>query len=402
MQPFLNAFPLPSPNTPDNVNTGVAEFNASFSNAATLDAYSLRVDHRLTSTWSLFGRYSYSPSEIIQRGSGQVSLNTVSPLRITTQTATVGATWLVSSGIVNDLRFNYSRTNASSNSHLDNFGGAVPLTSLPFPTPFTIKIANLTFGIFSLADGFLLDGATFHNIQEQLNIVDNLSVQKGSHGLKFGVDFRRLSPAVDPSRYSQFPAFNDVPSSETGSLALSSQVSTVSATFLFYDLGLFAQDTWRVLPRLTLTYGLRWDVNFVPSTSSGPSIPGVTGFDLNNLSQLAMAPIGTPPYKTGFGNIAPRFGVAYQLSQRPEWGTVFRGGFGVFYDLATSEIGNLIDQEAFPFGANSFIPGGTFPLTLAAAAPPPIAPPNATNHGTLTALDPHLRLPYALGVECGI
>jgi len=396
MQPYLNAFPRPTPNTPDNVNTGVAQFNASFSNAATLDAYSLRIDHKLTGKWSLFGRYNYSPSEIIQRGSGQVSLSTVSPLRITTQTATVGATWLVSSAIANDLRFNYSRTNALTYSYLDNFGGAIPLASLPFPAPYTKSNANLTFGIFSLSDGYLLDGATFHNIQQQFNVVDNLSVQKGSHGLKFGVDFRRLSPAVDPSLYSQFPAFNDVPSSEIGSLAFSSQVSEASATFLFYDLGLFAQDTWRVLPRLTLTYGLRWDVNFVPSTSSGPSIPGVTGFSLNNLSQLALAPIGTPPYKTGFGNIAPRFGVAYQLSQRPEWGTVFRGGFGVFYDLADSEIGNLIDQEAYPFGANSFIPGGTFPLTPATAAPPPIAPPNAMNQGTLIALDPHLRLPYAL------
>ena len=396
MQPYLNAFPLPTPNTPDDVNTGIAEFNTSFSNAATLDAYSLRIDHKLNSKWSLFGRYNYSPSEVIERGSGQVSLSTVSPLRITTQTATAGATWLASSGIVNDLRFNYSRTNALTYSYLDNFGGAVPPATLPFPAPFTTKNANLTFGIFSVADGYLLDGATFHNIQQQFNVVDNLSVQKGSHGLKFGADFRRLSPAVDPSLYSQFPAFNDVPSSEIGSLAFSSQVSEVRATFLFYDLGLFAQDTWRVSPRLTVTYGLRWDMNFVPSTSSGPSIPGVTGFNVNNLSQLALAPAGTAPYKTGFGNIAPRIGAAYQLSQRPEWGTVFRGGFGVFYDLATSEIGNLIDQEAYPFGTNSFIPGGTYPLAPAAAAPPPIVAPNAANQGTLIAVDPHLRLPYAL------
>src|SRR6266849_1789334 len=45
VQPLLNAFPLP--NGPDNVGTGIAQFNASYSDAATLDAYSLRMDHRI-------------------------------------------------------------------------------------------------------------------------------------------------------------------------------------------------------------------------------------------------------------------------------------------------------------------------------------------------------------------
>src|SRR5258708_731699 len=65
MQPFLNAFPLP--NGTDNASTGVAQFNASFSSSSTLDAASLRVDHKLNDRISLFARYNYSPSEIIQR-----------------------------------------------------------------------------------------------------------------------------------------------------------------------------------------------------------------------------------------------------------------------------------------------------------------------------------------------
>jgi hypothetical protein len=135
-------------------------------------------------------------------------------------------------------------------------------------------------------------------------------------------------------------------------------------------------------------------VDFAPS--SDPSFPAATGFSLTNLANLALAPSGRPPFKTGYGNFAPRIGVAYQLSQNPDWGTVLRGGFGVFYDLATSEVGNLIDQNTYPYGNFTFNPGGTFPLTPAAAAPPPIAPPDATNQGTLTAFDPHLKLPYTL------
>src|SRR5205823_1422060 len=100
----------------------------------------------------------------------------------------------------------------------------------------------------------------------------------------------------------------------------------------FHNLGVFAQDTWRVAPRLTLTYGIRSDLDFAPSSLEGPSIPAVTGYNLNDLSQLAIAPAGTPAFKTTYGNIAPRLGFAYQLSQNQDWGTTLRGGFGLFYD----------------------------------------------------------------------
>jgi len=47
MRPFLDAYPLPTPGAPDNTTTGIAQFNASFSNPARLDASSLRLDHAL-------------------------------------------------------------------------------------------------------------------------------------------------------------------------------------------------------------------------------------------------------------------------------------------------------------------------------------------------------------------
>jgi TonB dependent receptor len=171
---------------------------------------------------------------------------------------------------------------------------------------------------------------------------------------------------------------------------------------LFRNLGAFAQDTWRVAPRLTVTYGLRWDVDFAPSSINGPSLTAATGFNLNNLANLALAPSGTPPFKTPYGNVAPRIGAAYQLSQRPEWQTVIRGGFGVFFDLATQEVGNNIFGGTYPFGGSSSCPptcssgNSIFPLSPAAAAPPPIVPPNASNGQTLYAFDPHIQLPYTL------
>jgi hypothetical protein len=395
LQLYLNAFPF-DPHQPD-LGNGVAEFNSSFSNAATLDAYSLRVDHKLSNAWNIFGRYNYSPSQIVQRGFAGTSLNDLSPIRITTQTATVGAAWVVSPRMTNDLRFNYSKTDATSSSRLDDFGGAVPLATLSLPTPFTSENSKLTFDLLPLTGGILLVGKGENAVQRQINVVDGFTWQKGSHILKFGVDFRRLSPTFSPPAYLQAPLFLDVPSAETGNAFFTAVQSAVGANILFHNLGAYAQDTWRISTRLTLTYGLRWDVDFAPSSASGPSLAAVTGFNLNNLSNLALAPAGTAPYNTTFGNVAPRLGVAYELRQKPNWQTVVRAGFGVFYDLASSEIGNLFGDAGYPFSARIENFGGTFPLTPAAAAPPPITAASLSSaSATLSALDPHLQLPYTL------
>jgi hypothetical protein len=414
MQPYLKAFPLPKANSPEifsgGTATGSAAFDASYSNSSTLDAYSLRVDHKLSDRVTLFGRYNYSPSEIVQRGTNGSSLSTVSPTRITTQTATAGAVWTISPTVTNDLRFNYSHVNARGYSYLDNFGGAVPLASLPFPSPFTSQNASLLLFITSLSlttvGGSLAVGPQAGTLQRQINVVDSLSMQRGSHSLKFGVDFRRLSPKFAPSVYGQTVQFGDLPSAENGNLSFDIVTSSLNPTFLLRDLGLYAQDTWRVLPRLTVTYGLRWDVGFVPRTLEGPEFPATTGFNVNDLSTLALAPDGTPPYSTTYRNFAPRVGVAYQVLQNRDWQTVLRGGFGMFYDLATSEAGNSLGTGSYPFGAGNFCPNPsnpacpsgnlTFPLASATAAPPVIAPPSANNPGVLFAFDPHLQTPYTL------
>jgi hypothetical protein len=393
LQPFFNAFPF-DPKQPD-LGNGAAQFNASYSNPASLDAVSLRIDHKLNSKLSLFGRYNYSPSELNGRGGGS-SLNTVSHSNINIQTATVGLGWIAAPTVTNDFRFNYSRADAKTTSVLDSFGGSVPLPSLPFPSPFTIQNASFFFNISALLDGSLASGLGSENLQRQFNFVDSLSVQKGSHILKFGFDYRRLSPVFSPAQYFQEALFGSVASAETGNLIFNFLTSAARSELRFNNLGVFGQDTWRISPRVTLTYGLRWDVDFAPSSASGPDLLAVTGFDLSDLSKLQLAPAGTPVFNTRYGNIAPRLGVGWQISQVPNWETVLRGGFGVFYDLATSQVGNAF-TTGYPFKGFGFNFGGTFPLSPALAAAPPITP-GSLNSGdsTLFAFDPHLELPYTL------
>lgn len=393
LQPYFAAYPLPSAGVADT-GSDSAPLNASFSNRSNLDAYSLRVDHSLNEKLTFFGRYSYSPSDLVQRGFSGLALNDLFTTKITTQTLTLGATSLLSSTLNNDFRFNYSRVNAEGTSALDDFGGAVPLKSLPFPSPYTAQNSLFVFHIFSLTGGALEPGFQVQNVQRQYNIVDGLSMQEGSHALKFGADFRRLTPIYHPQSYAQIAGFLDVAAAESGNLFFSDVFNDMQVPLLFRNLGLFAQDTWKLSRRLTMTYGLRWDVDFAPQTASGPSLIAAANF--HDPATLALAPQGTPPFRTTYGNIAPRVGLAYQLRQSSAFATVFRGGAGVFFDLATQEVGDNFN-DSYPFGASNFSCcfNGSFPLNPATAAPPPITS-DFSSGGTFFAFNPHFQLPYTL------
>jgi len=393
MQPFLNAYPLP--NGPDNPATGMATFNGTYSDPASLNAYSIRIDHRLKQNVILFGRYNDSPSSISQRAvaqNGTGALSTIADSDTHIRTATVGSTWALKPTVVTDLRFNYSYMSATSSIRLDDFGGAVPY-SPSLPSPYTAVNASFVGYIVGLQQRAIYVGRATDSHQQQINFVGSVSLQAHGHSLKFGGDFRRLTPNFNRGLYSQGVAFPSVSSAEAGILQFSAVTSKTIPEYLFRNLALYAEDTWRILPRFTLTYGLRWDVDFAPASTNGLNFPGVIGFNPNNLSTVAYAP-GAPPYDTTYGNFAPRIGVAYEAFDTPDFQTVFRGGFGVFYDLASSEAGNSTGY--YPQQGVSQTIGGTFPLSAAVAAPPPIVPPTAANRVPLWGFDPHLKLPYTL------
>src|SRR5204863_673505 len=110
IQPFLNAYPIP--------NISPTQFAASFSNQASLDAISLRLDHKISDRFNIFGRYNYAPSDSSTRGAPP---NTIARASVDTQTLTLGTNWNVSTISNNDFRFNYSRVTARSSQDLDGF-----------------------------------------------------------------------------------------------------------------------------------------------------------------------------------------------------------------------------------------------------------------------------------------
>jgi len=140
---------------------------------------------------------------------------------------------------------------------------------------------------------------------------------------------------------------------------------------------------------LTLTYGLRWEINPPLKGKNLANQFTITG--LNNPATLALAPRGTPLYDTTYGNVAPRIGVAYQLHGEGNWDTVLRGGFGTFYDLGSGSLGGFTNQ--FPFYAVNSFSLIKFPLTSQNANPPALS--TSLPASAIVVADRHLKLPRA-------
>jgi hypothetical protein len=397
--PYMNAYPLPQPNAAD-LTPGLAPFNQTYSNPGSADAYSLRLDHQLSTNWSVFARYNHAPSSVVQRGGDGTVGNSTLSIKSTTKTATAGAVWTASPEVVNDVRFNYSEAGGKSYFHILPTEGS---TGFPDTNPFapgmglSYQNADLylipSFGT-SMA---LFQGPVTVDKQHHSNVVDTLTWQKGPHTLKIGGDYRLLLPVVGGAIQQILPFFDTLENFANGFSYFAETDYAPTAHVRFQNMGLYVQDTWRVNPRFNLTYGLRWDVDFAPGFPNGQALAAVTGYSTTNFSNLALAPLGTAPYSTKYGNVAPRIGGAYRLRTSPNWGVVLRGGFGVFYGLSSTEIYNATYAEAYyPTAALNIYSNIAFPLTPENSALAVIEPPNIENGETLGAFDPGLNVPYAL------
>jgi len=406
MQPYLNAFPVANGS---ELGTDLAQFNASYSNPSSLDAASIRLDQEINSKISLFGRYDYSPSSIDQRGPNLGDGAVLSATELTSssvQTLTVGLSDSVSQGISNEIRVNYSNDRVGTTFRLDDFGGAASLADdVLFPTGFSST--NSLFEMLILGSGELTKGVFGISEQRQVNLVDNLSVTKASHQMKFGLDYRWLSPFTSPFSYAQFAEFTGMTATNGGALSGASAFSDVEASegdaLLAQNVSVYGQDTWKITPKLTTTFGLRWDID-PPLKGKNLANDPFTVTGLNDPATLTLAPRGTPLYQTTYGNVAPRLGLAYEFGGGPNRVSVLRGGFGTFYDLGSGSLGGV--SSYFPYGSVKVISPSTlpcpsgqvgicFPLSPQNAAAPALTvnPPVST----IIVAEPNLKLPRMYG-----
>jgi outer membrane receptor protein involved in Fe transport len=393
-QPIVNALPLPTgpliDPTCDNItNPCLANLNAAYSNPSNINATSIRVDHSLTGRITLFARYNHAPSYDGFRSWEEVEYDNVN-----TDTLTAGATITFTPTKLNDFRANWSRNTGTTSNSLTNFDGAVaPPTSVLFPPAFPYRPGIGQALVDFSANGNLMDvreGTLYANIQRQLNFVDTFSWAVGVHQLKFGVDYRRLTPTSGATTsYGAFASgFQEAVLGNVNSVLVGDK-SPYSVNINNYSL--FAQDTWRMTNHLTLTYGLRWEINAAPQPAiSGQPLYSVEGvFDSN---PIALVPGAL--WHTRFGNFAPRIGAAYQVAPK----TVARGGFGIFYDLGYGDAGYATGSS--PYLRNGFTslspPGLPFDLTNLAFQPIPFSTSIDTVSSGLIAIDSTLQVPLTM------
>jgi hypothetical protein len=388
LQPFLDAFPIPNGGE-DGLNDGLAFFNLAYSAPSSLDNSSIRIDHKFGDKLTLFGRYASTPSSGWTYHAPANKLNNT----IKVQTLTVGATSSLTRAQTNELRFNITQNSTTFNLTSTDFGGATAFDFSNLPDPDGQSAKNLTM-VLAFGGFPTWQALANTNSQRQYNLTDTYNWSHGKHQLRFGVDWRRLTTFVRPIINDQFYLFSSEASVLANSADLAQVLSFTSIPVkpVYHNFSSFVQDEWKITSRLSLSLGLRWDINPAPDNLNGPS--PYTLEQITNLTTAQLAPTDTPLWKTDWHGFAPRAGLAYQLRQDPGRETVVRAGFGIFYDMGSTN-GSQGFTQAVGFTSSALFSGVPAPLTSAQATLP--APSIASPYNApVFAFNPNLKLPYTL------
>ena len=356
VQPLLAAYPIPNGR---ELGGGLAEFAASFSDPSDLDSTSLRLDHNWGGKVTLFGRYFDSPSVRTTRTGALTHTNSTHTKQ---RGVTTGSTWLISTRLVNDLRFNWSRNEAPFIQDLTTFGGAViPRAEDTFQPGRNPQNAIFLMNVVGAAGWAWGVGTDF--TQRQINVVDTLTFTTRSHEFKIGVDYRRIFPVLSGGNTGFQNLSFTVPGLATGVLNFYQKFAraTEYRSVAFDNISAFAQDNWRASDRLTLTYGIRWEYVPPPHALAGPE-----AITLENLhdpygGQVHLAPPDTPLWGKRYNNFGPRLGASYQFSRAPGRELIVRGGYGIFHDLGLAHAATT--YRTYPFAASATVTAPTFPLS---------------------------------------
>ena len=391
------------PNTNQPIHTGgfpVNDYFVTTPGTQDTDQGDLRIDHRLTDKDSLFGTMSWADTPKSNGPPFPGALDGA-PFQGATETdlnrnAMLSWTRVWTPHLITETRVGFSRlvtARTGANASIDEYkafgiGGYDPTTSLNGGLP-QIQFCTNSFQAQYCGSNYSQIGANdWLPSKEYSNVwdfIENVSINKGTHAMKFGAEYRPI----------QFPFFQ-VPyphgemyfgpqetANPTAAFGGNGQTGDAMASFLLGDIdwgeastnnfissiksayAFYAQDDWKVTPKLTVSLGLRYEL-FSPI---GEKFGRQSNFDIQTMTLYSpTGPNENSPLPPGFAttfpdvhvsvgqvnkylipwdkkDIGPRLGFAYRWKDK----TVFRGSYGIFYGGEEQQGGNPNRGESAPF-----------------------------------------------------
>jgi Carboxypeptidase regulatory-like domain/TonB dependent receptor len=438
-QPNLGTRPTPADPNWEGFDTGCPNGNnaslitPSFNNLSSVIG---KIDHNFNTNNILTGRYFFGdstqsfPLALTASGGQLPGFNTVTPTRV--QLVSLSYVHTIGTNKVNELRYGWNRFaegffTQDQSFHPSSIGLCAQSGDPANPTvcpavgglhdsglPIILLSPNPTGGASFFAQPGSTSGDPRSRVDTNSQFIENFSWKVGKHDLKAGFEFRRTSIQQHFNKYFRGRLrFRDLSEFLQGTLKDGFQYSGNSVRHTLENgYGLYLQDSFRLNPRLTINYGLRWDYyGVVKERNNLFSNFLVSSFDpVSDTGTGALQQVGTAGlsrlYEPDRKDFSPRASIAWDITGKGK--TVIRVGAGLFYDAFSQDIflGHL-PYPAFYAPGPAYGNFGPSPITAAGAAVSSITPgtpifasSNCSSTDTtfiecdLFAVDRHIKTPY--------
>ena len=402
--------PWPAPNIPGSVSTNdgcPSGPNSSIISPSSnrVDSIIAKIDHNFNPSNIVTGRYYFGDSEqsfplALTASGGQLpGFNTFTPTRV--QLVSLSYVHTFGADRVNELRYGWNRF---AEGFFPEDQGFQP-SSIGLNTGSGVADQGLP---IMLVGKFAQLGATSGDPRSRVDtnnqFIDNFSWKLNKHSIKFGVEYRRTTVSHIFNKYFRGRlSFDDLSHFLTGQVDGGFQYFGNSKRHTAENsYGLYLQDSFRISPRVTLNYGLRWDYfgivheknnlfSNITALNPGAGTVTLTQVGSSGLSNL---------YEPDYNNFAPRVSLAWDVTGRGR--TVVRSGFGVFYDAFSQDffLGHLPYPPFYAPGPayNNIGPAPILSTGVTGSIAPgvPVFAPTTTCdfECDIFAFDRHVRTPY--------
>ena len=290
-----------------------------------------RIDQNIGDRVRLYVRAFYQSQNVF--GGSAIPINSTT-LPYTTSNYTVGYTHTLTPHMVNDLRVGRNRLDTNALNYftvngLKSAGSDLGITGFNGD----VKYNNPGIPEFNVSgfNGLGSAGTDWYQSDSTYQLSEQLSWSHGSHNIVAGLEFRRLATSREATNSPRGAFnFNGALSGYAPAdffLGLPQSFSTpgpeVHGHVAEWRDGFFVQDKWQVSRKLTLNYGIRYELPTVAYTINGNAT------ELNPAQTAIVG--GTPGFhftNPNHKDWAPRIGFAYRINDK----TVFRGGVGIYYN----------------------------------------------------------------------